>query len=507
MLAFVGWCALAAGGCSNTRYRVPQILRSDGEFEKLTMPKFVDAPDSGADSNSSSRIEIMNPYTYNPSRAGVTDTNQRGTPLYEIASSYSGNDGASRRYEARNQLQNAILRLSDQAMSNHLARLKASESFWNNSLGFATLALAAGSAATTGGVATGLAAGATVTSGTRSLINEQEFRNALVESIILLIEKDRQKKLEDIRQSQSLPILKYDVEQAIADAIDYHQRGSFYHGLALLAEAARKSGNELEQSTASMLRAKAEVAKLMGLDDGLENLTKFIGKAADSKTSDGEAAQEWLKNANAEQVAAALAYLRAAYKADPNEKKIKEQEGVVQSAQTAVGKADAEFMQALTELTMAKRTAERAEDAVRRAEDRLEQARSFDRFAVTGLPRIANSLEWVKGELAKLDDVPANEESRSALKSQQADLELQLESTKKDAQRAAEDIKELLESLPGLRKAAEAAREASDMKEQTVNSADAVLTAALQTLKEARVALEALRKPAEPAKPDTGAPK
>ncbi|MCC6968986.1 MAG: hypothetical protein IT434_02085 [Phycisphaerales bacterium] len=428
----------------------------------------------------------MNPYTYNPSGEERS--------LYQVASSYSTN-ASSERYQARNQLQNAILRLSDQAMSNHLARLKASESFWNNSLGFATLALAAGSAATTGGVATGLAAGATVTSGTRSLINEQEFRNALVESIILLIEKDRLKKLEEVRQAQSLPIEKYDVEQAIADAIDYHQRGSFYHGLALLAEAARKSGNELEQSTASILRAKAEVAKLMGLEGGLENLIKFIGKPADAKQSDGEAAQKWLTNANPEQVASALAYLRAAYESDPNKKKIEEQQKNVDLARAELGKAIAEFEQAQSAANMAERRAGRAEDSLQSAEKQLQDARSYSEFAQAAISRIKNSLEGIKAQLEKLGATADEAERKAELAREQQDAELRLVGIQNDAERAAADVTSLSEDIPRLRTDRDDARQAADLKEQTARSAMAALSEAERKLTEAKDALSALRQP------------
>lgn len=248
------------------------------------------------------QFEVLNPYTYGPGRKGDDKS------YYQIASGTSDEKGLSAK-QARNQLQSAIIRVSDKAVAGHLAQLKVAESVSNNTLGFATLGLAAAATATTGGTATGLAAGATVASGTRSLVNEQEFRNALVESIIVLIEKDREQALERILHLQSFPIENYNVEQAITDATNYHYRGSFYHGLALLAEAARKSGNDLEQSTASFVRGKAELARLIGLEGGKQNFDKFITAPGDS--SNKVDASEWLATATPEKVAVALAYMRS----------------------------------------------------------------------------------------------------------------------------------------------------------------------------------------------------
>jgi hypothetical protein len=313
VLVVAGVLIAAMSGCSASRYTVPRILRSDSPVGKESgRPWYEQVNDDGAPR--SYQIEVMNPFTY----GDWTDKDVKNAQpsFYSVAAGWVSGAGSGERELARNQLQNAVIRLSDQAVSMHLSALKASESGWNNSLGFSTLALAAAATATTGGAATGLAAGATVTSGTRSLINEQEFRNALVESIIVLIEKDRAQALERIRQNQRQQIQAYDVEQAIADASDYHQRGSFYHGLALLAEAARKSGNELEQSTASLVRAKVELSKLMGQGDGKARLEKFLGfeppkPGSPDQRSVAERVQLWIERALPDQIASAVSYLRA----------------------------------------------------------------------------------------------------------------------------------------------------------------------------------------------------
>ena len=109
----------------------------------------------------------------------------------------------------------------------------------------ATLGLTGGASVAAPLTAKALSASATGTGGARSLFNEQTFRNALVESLAQAVETDRDEFLETvIRPRQLLGIDKYDIEAAIFDARNYHERGSFYHGLALIREAVEKESTK-----------------------------------------------------------------------------------------------------------------------------------------------------------------------------------------------------------------------------------------------------------------------
>lgn len=420
---------VALTGCTRDRYEVPMILMSDKSVigsRDDSVPWVAEWEGPG---NRSLRYEVLNPYKYGPgsqSSAAIQPSQPNGTTVppttqeaqsyYQIASSRVRFAGISPE-QARNQLQSAIIRISNKAVSSHLASLKVSESFWNNSLGFSTLGLAAAATATTGGVATGLAAGATVTSGTRSLVNEQEFRNALVESIILLIEKDREKELDRITLLQAFPIDKYNVEQAIADATSYHSRGSFYHGLALLAEAARKSGNDVEQSTALFVRSKAELARLIGLENGLANFDKFIAAAGNGQTKPNTS--EWFKTATPEQVAVALSYMRsttfidtaaARKRALDQEKSFlneqerlasvskKEAEDAAKRVEDEIVSTEKSLAEANKSLTEAESTIQSSKEATKKAEERKEAIKEqFDKGNADAVSENINLTTSIRG--------------------------------------------------------------------------------------------------------------
>jgi hypothetical protein len=183
----------------------------------------------------------LNPYTYNPRNtkliAGANAAGDRATSFYGIASdpAQAGTDAAR---IARNQLQNAIMRVSDQMTAAHLSELKSTENNGNILLGATTLGLTGGASVAGAATAKALAAAATGTGGARELFNNQVYRNALVETLIGAIEADRITFGGQIRAKQAKPIADYDVEAALRNACEYHLRGSFYHGLALIREAA-----------------------------------------------------------------------------------------------------------------------------------------------------------------------------------------------------------------------------------------------------------------------------
>ncbi len=162
---------------------------------------------------------------------------------------FTGSDGPKSLYSqalelkesgrlARNRLQAAILGVSDRVTSAHLSAIKSTDNFFNLIFGAATSALSGGAAVAAETTARGLSAAATGTNAARSLVNEQVYRNALTESLTRAIGEDRRKfRLTVIDQKTKLPVTDYSVDDAIRDAVDYHERGSFYNGLSLIREA------------------------------------------------------------------------------------------------------------------------------------------------------------------------------------------------------------------------------------------------------------------------------
>jgi hypothetical protein len=198
----------------------------------------------------------IDPYAYGP---GSTDS------LYKTATSDLNPD---RRRQARNELQAAAMRFSDAATALHLASLRATETDINLLLGAASIGLTGAASVAASETAKALAAAATGTQGARALISEQVYRNALTESVIQLIEADRELTARQIRAKWSLAVADYPVEAALGDSEEYHQKGSFFHGLALLrsaaeekAKAAKTAALASTDTSSSSLDQDAQTAK------------------------------------------------------------------------------------------------------------------------------------------------------------------------------------------------------------------------------------------------------
>ena len=123
-------------GCASN-YKTPPIVNtSQPRTETWVKNKWYNF--TGAD-GPRLRSELINPYTYNPSapsrNRATGRLGEQGESLYALARQTT-NPAAAR--QARNELQNAVLRLSDSASSKHLAGLKASENGANVLLGGAS---------------------------------------------------------------------------------------------------------------------------------------------------------------------------------------------------------------------------------------------------------------------------------------------------------------------------------------------------------------------------------
>lgn len=217
---------LHAPGCGR-HYRVDPILRTDRDAPGTWRTK---SPIGNGEH------EYLNPLTYNPD-GHAQSLYQRATGTGEAARS------------ARNRLQNAIIALSVRGVSGHLAQLKAAENNVNLVLGAATLALSGAASVSPTMMSQSLAAAASGTEGARGLVNEQVLRDALGESIIGAIYADRTHFLDSvILPRQKLSVTDYDVDAALRDAVIYHDKGSFYHGLRQARRAIELHNARLESA-------------------------------------------------------------------------------------------------------------------------------------------------------------------------------------------------------------------------------------------------------------------
>ncbi|HMB95890.1 MAG TPA: hypothetical protein VKK61_07620 [Tepidisphaeraceae bacterium] len=187
---------------------------------------------------------VLNPYTFNPANEKL--------PLY-LQAQQNNDLGKS----ARNRLQSAMMTLSDQIVSQQLEKIAGLQVEMNTVLGTSALGLSSGATMASLPLATYLSGSAAALSAAQSSFNEQIYRDAVMQSLVGAIESDRATLAADIRQRQSESIDDYSVEAAIEDAIDYHQRGSFYHGLTLIRQAIETSNQErVQQATIEAARQR-----------------------------------------------------------------------------------------------------------------------------------------------------------------------------------------------------------------------------------------------------------
>jgi hypothetical protein len=293
------WCgavgALGLAGCQ-ADYRVTPVVNT-------SEPKALEW-EIEADSFGHGSIRVLNPYTYNPaqetqgrrtSESSITDQpppkpgehdtltpvdpgDLRTHSLYEIAINPAV--FMTQRQEARNELVNAILRVSDENAAAHLAGLKATQSNINIFLGAAALGLS-GAGAAVSESAQALSAASTGVQGTRTLINDEVYSQALAESIITLVTADRKAQADAIRKRYAEDLSLFPVEEAIAAAVRYHETASVYNGLALARQAIekdaiRKRDDKPDRTTSLPDSIKAAESDLEDAKRKLTNVSQSV---------------------------------------------------------------------------------------------------------------------------------------------------------------------------------------------------------------------------------------
>lgn len=219
----------------------------------------------------------INPYTYQ----GYYDKAIGKATLDEITHRATTPTEEERR-SARNELQAAIMNVSDMVVSQHMADLKATEVDVNLLFGLATSGLTGGAAVAGATGAKVLSAAATGTNAARSLFNEQTYRNALVESLISLISAHRTELRSKVESKWQSSITEYPVERAIGDAIEYHEKGSFYEGLALVREATDKAAKDKTDSIeAKNASIESKIAKAVQHKTANEVIASAISNSQD----------------------------------------------------------------------------------------------------------------------------------------------------------------------------------------------------------------------------------
>lgn len=140
----------------------------------------------------------------------------------------------------RNDLLLKLLIFSDRICVGHLGSIKGTATQLNVSLGVATSWLSALATLTTGTAAKTYAATSTLTNASRSIINEEVYRQHFADAIIDKINENRKAKRNLIVSGFDKGVDSYSIDRGIADLIDFHGECSFYRGASTLLEAAKQ---------------------------------------------------------------------------------------------------------------------------------------------------------------------------------------------------------------------------------------------------------------------------
>lgn len=139
-----------------------------------------------------------------------------------------------------------LMMVADRVCARELAALSADQRTVNAALSTTSTLLSAGATAIDGGVVdTILSSGATFLGSARDHINSEVYRAAKPEFVTILIQADREKIAQQNLNVESNPNISQ--QTAILMANRYHQSCSFYHGLALLSQAAGEKAEKLQE--------------------------------------------------------------------------------------------------------------------------------------------------------------------------------------------------------------------------------------------------------------------
>ncbi len=144
----------------------------------------------------------------------------------------------------RNRVQNRIIAASNQRCSEFKKFIKQFDSSSNLFLGgLTTLTAGLGAILTAASTVRALAGSAAIASGFRAEVNEAYFQQQTVQLLTNGFEATRKVTLESIRLKSPLTIDEYTVEQAIGEAVIYHDQCSLLAGLERVALDRKRADN------------------------------------------------------------------------------------------------------------------------------------------------------------------------------------------------------------------------------------------------------------------------
>jgi hypothetical protein len=182
---------------------------------------------------------------------------------------------------ARDRLQARLMRFSDVICEQHKGDAFGTESNVSLILTVLTSALS-GSAAVVPAILTksALAAAGAFTNAAGAAFNEKIYQKLFIGTILRAADKSRKEQEANIAAKRLYFVANYNVDDAVRDAQDYHQRCSFYAGLVLLSETIEKG--QAPPSEAQVL------SRLKTLRDQIDIIDKQIKALPQDRQKPGD---------------------------------------------------------------------------------------------------------------------------------------------------------------------------------------------------------------------------
>ena len=181
----------------------------------------------------------------------------------------------------RNRLQTRLMYVSDRICDDHKAEVLGFRTTSNLLLSLITTFTGTAGGLASGSAANALSGAAAATNATRSAFNEEIYQRLLVPAILRTVDQRRKEKEQEIvarRERDGVPVKteKYNVDDAVRDALNYHELCSFYQGIVALTK-----GTERTMSTRAELRQQADDVRKR-----IEGYQKDLKDLAESKESE-----------------------------------------------------------------------------------------------------------------------------------------------------------------------------------------------------------------------------
>jgi hypothetical protein len=197
--------------------------------------------------------------------SGKLQVNVAGKAFQERLKKAAGDDGE------RNTLVHDVKRVSDEICRQHIGDIRATATNFNLTFGTLTTVFAGTATLVGGAAAKSHAAIAGASNASRSLVNEEVYRQSLPDAIVNIIRNERDKARQRIDTGLRKTRAEYPINEALSDVQEYHDACSFVFAMGKVVEAAAEKSRK-ETLVELTSRHEALIGRIQKMRSALSNL-------------------------------------------------------------------------------------------------------------------------------------------------------------------------------------------------------------------------------------------